>query len=80
MVIILEAQVALIPVGKPLAPDTPEFEIPLAPEVLCVILVPKVELIHKVGVEEAALAIFANVTVITPVAFTLPHPPVNGIL
>ena len=37
-------------------------------------------LIHNVGVDEAPLTVFAAVTVIVPVAFTLPHPPVSGIL
>jgi hypothetical protein len=37
-------------------------------------------LIHNVGVVEAAPAVLAGVTVIVPVAFTLPQPPVNGIL
>jgi hypothetical protein len=34
---------------------------------------------HKVGVVDAALAVLAAVTVIDPVAFTIPQPPVNGI-
>ena len=39
-------------------------------------------LIHNVGVDEAALAVLAAVTVMVPVALTLtfPHPPVSGIL
>ena len=37
-------------------------------------------LIHNVGVVLAAVAVFAGVTVIVPVAFTVPHPPVNGML
>ena len=37
-------------------------------------------LIHSVGVVEGALAVFAGVTVIVPVAFTVLHPPVNGML
>ena len=32
------------------------------------------------GVEEAAPTVFTEVTVIEPVAFTLPQPPVNGML
>ena len=74
MVIVLEDQLALTPAGKPV--DTP---IPVAPVVLCVIFV-NGELMHKVGVVDAALAVFAAVTVIVPVAFTLPQPPVNGML
>ena len=37
-------------------------------------------LIHNVGVDEAALAELSAVTVMVPVAFTLLHPPVSGIL
>ena len=53
--------------------------IPVAPVVVCVMSV-KAVLIHKVGVEDAAPTVFAGVTVIIPVAFTLPHPPVKGML
>lgn len=74
MVIVLEAHAAVIPAGRPVA-----VPIPVAPAVVCVILVNAV-LIHRVGVEEAALAVFAAVTVMVPVAFTEPQPPVNGIL
>ena len=75
----LEAQVAITPGGKPLPPETPEFEIPVAPVVVCVIFV-STELMHKLGLEDAAPAVLAGVTVIVPVAFTLPQPPVTGIL
>ena len=68
------AQVALTPAGKPVA--TP---MPVAPVVAWVISVNKV-LIHKVGVLDPAPAVLSAVTVIVPVAFTLPQPPVNGIL
>ena len=73
MVIRFEAQAAVTPVGKPVA-----VPIPVAPVVVCVILV-RVVLIQSVGVDEAAPAVFAAVTVIVPVAFTLPQPPVSGI-
>ena len=79
MVIVLDAQVALNPAGKPLTPDTPGFEIPVAPVVLCVMLI-KAVLMHKVGVVDAALAEFAVITVIVPVAFTVPQPPSNEML
>jgi hypothetical protein len=36
-------------------------------------------LIHKVCAEEAAVKVFP-LTVIVPVAFTFPHPPVKGML
>ena len=50
MVMVLEAHEAVTPEGKPVA-----VPIPVAPVVVCVILVNAV-LIHKVGVEEAAPA------------------------
>ena len=74
IVIILAAQAAVIPAGKPVA-----VPIPVAPVVVCVMLV-KAELIHKVGDEEAAVTVLTGVTVIVPVAFTAPQPPVNGML
>ena len=78
IVIVLDAQVAETPVGKPLPPETPLFEIPVAPVVAIVILV-KAVLIHKVGVVLAAAAVFIE-TVIVPVALTVPQPPVKGML
>ena len=52
---------------------------PVAPVVVNVIAVNAV-LIHKVGFEDAAVTVLPGVTVIVPVAFTLPQPPVNGML
>ena len=72
IVIVLDAQVAVTPAGRPVA-----VPIPVAPVVLCVMFV-SVVLMHKVGVEEAAPAVSSGVTVIVPVAFTLLHPPVSG--
>ena len=40
----------------------------------------KTVLTHKDCIDEAAPTVLATVTVIVPVAFTLPQPPVNGIL
>ena len=74
IVIVLLAQAAVTPVGKPVAAP-----IPVAPVVVCVIAVSAV-LIHTVGVLDAALTVLAGVTVIVPVAFTLPQPPVTGML
>ena len=71
---VLETHAAETPAGKPVA-----VPIPVAPVVACVIFVNAV-LMHKVGVELAAAAVLAAVTVIVPVAFTLPQPPVNGIV
>ena len=79
MLMVLEAQLALTPGGKPLAPETPELEMPVAPVTAWVIFV-KAVLIHKVGVVDAAPAVLAAVTVILPLAFPPPQPPVNGIL
>jgi hypothetical protein len=79
MVIVFPAHVAEVPAGKPLAPSTPSLAMPVAPVVVCVMSV-KAVLIHKVGVEEATLAVLSAVTVMVPVALTVPHPPVNKIL
>ena len=76
---VFDAHVADTPAGNPLAPDTPLFDIPVAPVVTIVILVNAV-LIHNVGVDDAAPAVLFAVTVIVPVAFTFPQPPVNGML
>ena len=74
MVIVLEAQAAVTPAGRPVG-----VPIPVAPVVTCVIAV-KAVLMHSVGVEEATPTILSGVTVIVPVAFALPQPPVSGIL
>ena len=74
IVITSEAQAALTPSGNPVA-----VPIPVAPVVACVIFVNAV-LIHKVGVLEAAPTVLSGLTVIVPVAFTVPQPPVNGML
>ena len=74
IVMVLLAQAAVTPVGKPVTEP-----IPVAPVVVWVIAVNAV-LIHKVGVLEAAPAVLAGSTVIVPVAFTEPQPPVNGMV
>ena len=74
MVIVLAAQFAVTPDGKFVA-----VPMPVAPVVVCVTGVSTV-LIHSVGVDDAALTVLAAVTVIVPVAFTVPQPPVNGML
>ena len=68
---VLLAQAAVTPVGKPVAEP-----IPVAPVVVWVIAVNAV-FIQNVGVLEAAPAVLLGVTVIVPVAFTEPQPPVN---
>ena len=79
MVIVFEAHAADTPAGKPLAPETPEFEIPVAPVVVCVMFVKEV-FTQSVGELDAAPAVLAAVTVMVPVALALPQPPVNGIV
>ena len=74
IVMVLEAQAAVTPAGKPVA-----VPMPVAPVVACVMLVNAV-LIHRVGLLDAVPAVLAGVTVIVPVAFTDPQPPVNGML
>ncbi len=75
MVIVFDAHAAVtllkvILVGVP---------IPVAPEVVCVIAVSAVP-IQSVGVDEAAPAVLAGVTVMVPVALTVPQPPVRGMV
>lgn len=73
IVITFEVQFAVTPGGRPVA-----VPIPVAPVVVCVIFV-IAALIHTVGTEEAAPAVLSADTVIVPVAFALPQPPVSGI-
>jgi hypothetical protein len=63
IVIVLPDQLALTPFGKPFAPDTPSFAIPVAPVVVCVIAVNAV-LIHIAGVELATLTVLFGLIVI----------------
>ena len=74
MVMVFEAQAAVTPAGRPIA-----VPIPVAPVDVWVIAVSAV-LMHRVGVEEAALTVFSSTTVIVPVALTLPQPPVRGMV
>ena len=73
MVMVLPAKEAVTPVGSPVG-----VPMPVAPVVVCVMGVSAV-LIQSVGVDDATLTVLAGVTVMVPVAFTLPHPPVKGI-
>ena len=75
IVIVFEAKVAVTPDGRFVG-----VPIPVAPVVVWVIDGEIAVLIHKVGVEEGAETVLSGVTVIVPVAFTIPHPPVKGIL
>ena len=73
IVITFPDHVADTPAGNPVA--TP---IPVAPVVAIVIFVIAV-FTHTVGVVDGDAAVLFGVTVIVPVAFTTPQPPVNGI-
>lgn len=75
MVIVLAAQVAVTPAGRP--PATP---IPVAPVVAIVITGLIAVLTQSTGFEEGGPAVRSGFTVMVPVALTLPHPPVSGIL
>ena len=72
--IVSEAQKAVTPIGRPVG-----VPMPVAPVVVCVIAVRAV-LIHCDGVEEAAPTVLSGVTVMVPVAFTLPQPPISGMV
>ncbi len=71
MVMVLAAQEAVTPPGKPLAAP-----IPVAPVVVCVMEVITV-LIQGVGLEEAAETVLFGLTVMVPVVETVPQPPVS---
>ena len=79
MVITSPDQLALTPAGNPFAAATPSSLMPVAPVVAIVIFV-KAVFTHSVGVVLAVPAVLSPVTVIVPVAFTVPQPPVNGIV
>ena len=74
MVIVPAAHDAITPAGRPTAAP-----MPVAPVVVCVIAASAV-LIQSVGVDDGALTVLSGVTVIVPVALTVPHPPVSGIV
>ena len=67
-------QTAVTPAGSPVG-----VPMPVAPVVVRVMGTSAV-LIHRVGVEEAVPAVLAAVTVMVPVALTVPQPPVRGML
>lgn len=74
MVIRSAVQLAVTPSGSPVL-----IPIPVAPVVVWVISVIRV-LMHRVGVEEAAVTVLFGVTIMVPVALMLPQPPVKGIV
>jgi hypothetical protein len=74
MVIVLDDHAEVTPAGKPVA-----IPIPVAPVVVWVMLV-KAVLILTVGLELAAPTVLFADTTMVPVAFTVPEPPVKGIV
>ena len=74
MVIVLDAKDAVTPVGKPVAAP-----MPVIPVVVNIIDVRAV-LMQTVGEDDADPIVLAGVTVIVPVAFAVPQPPVVGML
>jgi hypothetical protein len=74
IVIMLPDHDAVTPAGRPVGAP-----IPMAPVVGCVMAVSGV-FTQSVGVEDGAAAVLAGVTVMVPVALTVPQPPVSGML
>jgi hypothetical protein len=74
IVIVLPDHAAVTPAGNPVAAP-----MPVAPVVAWVMFVSGV-FTQSVGVEDGAPAVLAGVTVMVPVAFTVPQPPVSGML
>ena len=76
IVITLLAQTAVTPAGNPVA-----VPMPVAPVVVIVIFVKAVFTVN-VGLDEGVPAVFGvhDDTVMVPVAFTLPQPPVKGMV
>ena len=71
---VLELQLAVTPAVNPLA-----VPMPVAPVVVCVILV-IAEFLYTAGLEDAAPAVLSGETIMVPVALTFPQPPVRGIV
>ncbi len=74
IVILLDAQFAVTPAGRPVGAP-----IPVATVVVCVIAVSAV-LIHRVGVADAADTVVFGLTLMVPAALTMPQPPVSGMV
>jgi len=71
IVMVFDAHDAVTPAGSPVA-----VPMPVAPVVVCVMAVSAV-LIQSVGVEDAAVTVLFGVTVMVPVAVTVPQPPLR---
>src|SRR5205085_3838497 len=67
------ANAAVTPPGKPVAAP-----MPVAPVVAIVMFGAMAVFKHTVGFDDGAAAVLLSVTVIVPVAVTLPQPPVSG--
>ena len=72
---VFDAKAAFTPAGKPVG-----VPMPVAPVVVNVMLGEIAVFTQTVGLEDGAPTVFVGTTVIVPVAFTLPQPPVNGML
>ena len=66
---------AVTPAGRPVG-----VPIPVATVVVYVIAATKAVLIQIVGLTEGNETVLSTFTIIVPVAFTVPQPPVNGIV
>ena len=75
IVIVLLAKLALKPAGRPDAAP-----IPVAPVVVNVTVGESGKPIQTVGFDDGAETVLFGVIVIVPVAFTVPQPPVRGIV
>ena len=75
MVMVLPLKEAVTPAGRPVG-----VPMPVAPVVVNVMGAGSAVLTQSVGEDDAALTVLLGVTVIVPVAFTVPHPPVSGML
>ncbi len=73
MVIVLELKEALTPAGKPVG-----VPMPVAPVVVCVILV--IAVLIQVVAEPGPVTVLFALTVMVPVALTVPQPPVRGMV
>jgi hypothetical protein len=75
MVMVFAAHEAVTPAGKPVGAP-----IPVAPVVAMLIAGLIAVFTQSVGLEDGSPAVLIVVTVIVPVALTVPQPPVSGML
>ena len=74
MVKVFDTKDICVPCGNPV--NVPK---PVTPVVVCVIAGNAV-LMHPDGVDDAVVTVLLGFTVIVPVAFTFPQPPISGML